>query len=131
MRMFLRNAAAAVMVAAALGVSAQGVPKYDIDIVDPADEATIFSDSGDVTVRATVTPALAKGDQVELLVDGEPAAPPGATLEFALSGIPRGQHVLQARIIDSTGNVGAISPSRIFFVWQASVLFPNRGLSGR
>src|SRR5882762_3911626 len=114
MRMFLRTAAAAVLAAAALGVPAQAVSKYDIDIVDPTEELTVFSDSGDVLVRATVAPALANGDRVELLVDGEPASRPGAVLKFPLSGIPRGQHVLQARIIDATGNVGSVSPSRTF-----------------
>ena len=130
-RTLLRTAAAAVMAAAALGAHAEEAQKYDVDILDPAEEVTVFSDSGDLLVRATVAPALAKGDRVELLVDGEPGAPPGAALEFPLSGIPRGLHVLQARIIDSTGNVRAVSPSRTFSVWQASLLFPNRFLSGR
>ncbi len=49
-----------------------------------------------------------------------------STLAFALSDIPRGEHQLQTRIIDSTGNVGSVSPSSTFYMWQASRLFPNR-----
>jgi len=60
MRTFSRAAAAAVMAAAVLGVHAQDAPKYDVDIVDPAEEVTVFSDSGDVLVRATVAPALSR-----------------------------------------------------------------------
>ena len=77
-------------------------------------------------VRVTVVPDLASGDQVELLVDGMPAAEPSTTLDFPLVGLVRGTHVLQARIIDSTGNVGSISPSITFYVWEASRLFPVR-----
>ena len=126
MRTLSSIVAAAALAVAALGASAQGVPNYDLDIVAPADGATVFSNTGDVLVRATAAPDLAKGDQVELLVDGVPAASPSATLEFPLSGIVRGQHMLQARIIDSAGNVGSVSPSSTFYVWHASRLFPNR-----
>jgi hypothetical protein len=78
----------------------------------------------------TIAPALASGDKVELLIDGAPVAPPMKSLDFPLSGIARGPHLLQARIIDSTGNVGSISPSSTFFVWEASRLFPIRGGRG-
>jgi hypothetical protein len=118
-------ATAAVLAVAAPGVTPRGTPNYDLDIVNPADEATVFSDNGDVSVRATVVPDLANGDQVEFLVDGLPIAPPTSVLDFPLYGIVHGQHMLQARIIDSTGNVGSISPSRTFYVWQASLLFPT------
>jgi hypothetical protein len=117
---------AAVIALAAFAVSAQQSSKYQLDIVDPANEATVFNNSGDVVARLTVAPDLANGDQVELLVDGLPAAPPSTTLDFPLSGLVRGTHLLQARIIDASGNVGSISPSLTFYVWQASRLFPNR-----
>jgi hypothetical protein len=107
-------------------VDAPDVPAYQLDIVDPANQATIFNNNGDVLVRVTVVPDLANGDQVELLVDGVPAAEPGTALEFPLTGLVRGTHMLQARIIDSSGNVGSISPSSTIYVWEASRLFPNR-----
>jgi len=120
MRMDLRIASAAILAVAACGVSAQEIPNYRVSIVSPASEAAVFNDNGDVWVRATVAPGLAKGDQIELLVDGEPAGSPATRLEFRLSGIVPGPHLLQARIIDSTGNVGSISPSSFFYVWQTS-----------
>ena len=126
MRTIARIATAAVLALAALGVSAQETSNYQVSIVDPAEEATVFNNSGDVLVRVTVVPSLASGDQVELLVDGFPAAAPGTTLDFPLSGLVRGTHKLQARIIDSTGNVGSVSPSSTFYVWEASRLFPVR-----
>jgi hypothetical protein len=108
------------------GARAADPSKYQLDIVDPANQATVFNNSGDVSVRVTAVPDLANGDQVELLVDGVPAAPPSTTLDFPLSGLVRGTHMLQARIIDATGNVGSISPSSTVYIWEASRLFPVR-----
>lgn len=102
--------------------SAQGIADYQLTIVNPPDEAAVFNDNGDVPVRATVMPDLAQGDQVELLVDGLPAAPASTALEFPLAGILPGPHRLQARILDATGNVRSVSPSIAFDVWQESLL---------
>jgi hypothetical protein len=90
---------------------------YVVNVVNPVDEAAVFDDNGDVRVRTAVAPPLANGAQVELLVDGLPAAPPSTSLDFPLAGIPEGSHRLQARVIDSTGNVQAVSPSIAFDVW--------------
>jgi hypothetical protein len=117
---------AATVALAAHGVVAQQTPGYDLAIVEPADGLTVFDDGGDVAVRVSVVPGLENGDQVELLLDGLPVAPPGASFEFPLSGVTRGEHQLQARIIDATGNVGSISPSSTVNVWQASLLFQPR-----
>ena len=113
---FARVAAVFTLVAvSAPGVTAQGGSTYQLSIVSPPDESTIFSDSGDVTVKATIAPPLAQGERVEFLVDGMPAGPPTTSLEFSLSGTARGQHLLQARVIDTTGNVAAISQSETFY----------------
>jgi hypothetical protein len=126
MRRLVHIIAAGVLAASACGAQAQGAAGYRLEIVAPADDATVFNDSGDVVVKTSVVPPLAPGDQVELLVDGLPAAPPAATLEFPLAGLVRGPHQVQARIIDATGNVGSISPSSAFDMWEASRLFPSR-----
>jgi hypothetical protein len=117
--------AAAVLALTALGAAAQAGSGYAIQIVSPADAATVFSDSGDVPVQVAVVPALAAGDRVELLVDGTAVAPPMALLDFPLNGITRGEHALEARVIDATGNVASSSPASIFYVWQESLLFPS------
>ncbi len=99
---------------------------YDVNIVSPADLETVFSDSGDVQVHASVVPDLAAGDRLELLVDGDSIGPPSPILEIPLYGMTRGEHVLQARVIDSTGNVASTSPPSVVYIWQASLRFPNR-----
>ena len=112
--------------AAPMFVVAAPTGRYDVDIVSPGDLATVFSDSGDFSVRTKVVPDLAAGDRLEFLLDGTPIGPPSPILELPLYGITRGEHVLQARIIDSTGNVASVSPASVVYVWQASLLFPNR-----
>jgi hypothetical protein len=125
----IRMAAAALAAATALGAGAQQSSSYRLSIGDPADQSTVYSDSGEMTVQVAVSPDLVPGDSVELLVDGDPAGPPTTTLEFPLSAMARGEHVLQARIIDTTGNVGSVSAPTTFYVWAASLLFPNRHAS--
>ena len=127
MRMLMSIVIAAVLAVPAPGAVASGSSRYNVDIVSPKDQETLFSDSGDFSVRTRVTPDLEAGDTLEFLVDGTPVAPPSRGLEFDLTDIPRGQHVLRARVIDSTDNVAAISPPSIVYVWQASLLFPSRG----
>ena len=125
MRTLLRLIAAAALAVPMLA-AAETARHYDVDIVSPADLATVFNDNGDFQVRTTVTPDLAAGDRLEFLVDGDPIGPPSPILEIPLYGITRGEHALQARIIDSTGNVASFSPPIVVYVWQASLLFPNR-----
>jgi hypothetical protein len=67
-----------------------------------------------------IEPPLAGSDRIELLVDGDPAGEPSSSLDFQLAGMVRGQHVLQVRVIDATGNVGAVSPSSVFYVGPSS-----------
>ncbi len=126
MRVLLSVLTAAVLAAPTLGAAAPRAGSYDVDIVSPTDQQTVFSDSGDFTVHTTVVPDLAAGDRLEFLVDGTPIGPPSPILELPLNGVTRGEHVLQARIIDSTGNVASISPATVVYVWQASLLFPSR-----
>jgi hypothetical protein len=109
-------ATAATALALALGAPsafAQEAANYRLQIVEPADEATVSSDVG---IRASVAPQLARGDDVEVLLDGESVSAPTSALEFRVADLAPGPHLLQARIIDSTGNVGSISPPSFFYV---------------
>jgi hypothetical protein len=121
MRILSTLVTAAVLAVPAVGAAAPAAGSYEVDIVSPTDQQTVFSDSGDFSVQTMVVPDLAMGDRLEFLVDGEPVAPPSPILEFPLYGIPRGEHVLQARVIDSSGNVASISQPSVVYVWQASL----------
>jgi hypothetical protein len=126
--LLLRGTIFVVLVLAAGVVSAQLSRNYQLAIVTPADDGTVFDDNGDTFVQASIEPPLSQGDRVELLVDGFPVAAPGSSLEFELQGIGSGPHLLQARVLDATGNVAAISPSSNFQVGEPAGLAPTRAV---
>jgi len=104
------------------------VSVYDsIAVTKPADGSTVFNNAGNVDVTVVVSPALrvGAGDQIVLLVDGRRTAAQSAT-RFQLSGIVRGEHTLEAQVVDSSGYTLISSNSVKFYMWQASRLFLNR-----
>jgi hypothetical protein len=106
----------------------RAAPAYSsIAIVQPANEATVFDNAGDVEVRVAVSPApdLDAGHRIALLLDGQQAALQSAT-HFRLGALVRGEHRLEARIVDRYGNTVIASAPVKFYLWQASRLFPNR-----
>ena len=110
------------------GTQAETASVYDaIAVTKPADGSTVFNNAGNVEVTVDVSPALRvdAGDQVVLFVDGHGTAAQSAT-RFNLSGIVRGEHTLEAQVVDSSGNVLMSSKPVKFYMWQASRLFLNR-----
>jgi hypothetical protein len=116
--------ACAILAVPVLAAAQPDAAPYQLAIVQPADESTVFDDNGDVTVRLASTPRIEAGDQLEVLLDGVPAETSG--LEVALTGVDPGLHVLRARVIDSTGNLSALSSSTVFYMRKPSILYPNR-----
>ncbi len=101
---------------------------YDsIAVAQPANDATVFDNGGNVDVTVAVSPALDKGagDRIELILDGRRVSLQSAG-QFKLSGIARGEHSLEARVVDGSGNLLISSSPVKFHMWQASRLFPNR-----
>jgi hypothetical protein len=98
-----------------------------IAVTKPVDGSTVFNNAGDMEVTVAVSPALRAdaGDRIVLLVDGGRTAEQSAT-HFQLSGIVRGEHTLEARVVDVSGNTLISSKPVKFYMWQASRLFLNR-----
>jgi hypothetical protein len=124
-------ALAAVLASAyAIDASAQSgmTSSYDsIAVVKPAGGSTVFNNAGNVAVTVAVSPALRAraGDRIALILDGRRISVRRAT-RFKLSGIARGEHSLEAQVVDSSGNALISSNPVKFYLWQASRLFPNR-----
>lgn len=93
----------------------------------PGNETTVFDNEGAVPVEIEISPALTlgPGDRIELFLDGEPVRQRNGNA-FALVGIERGTHRLQARIVDAGGGTIVESDPVTFHMWQASRLFPGR-----
>jgi hypothetical protein len=96
-----------------------------VSIVAPQNEETVHDNSGNVAVQVAVSGGKRAGDQLVLLLDGNPVPGRGDS-RFMLTGVDRGTHTLQAQLIDSSGSPRASSPVVTFYMWQASRLSPLR-----
>ena len=96
-----------------------------IDIVVPSAQQTMHDNAGNVDVQIAAALEPARGEQVEVWLDGRLVAR-GPQTDFRLGGVERGEHTLQARLVDRKGRTLAVSQPVAFHLWQASRLFPNR-----
>lgn len=96
-----------------------------IDIVAPLAQETLHDNTGNVDVHIATAPELARGQQIEVWLDGRLIAR-GPQTAFRLDGVERGEHMLQARLVDRNGRTLAASEQVTFHLWQASRLFQNR-----
>ena len=98
-----------------------------LTLTDPEPDATIWDNPGDLLVVYTLEPDLRTklGHRMVVSVDGEAVAPVNGT-KVELKNIDRGTHQLQARIIDSDGEVLIESQTAAVHLHRQSVNFPNR-----
>ena len=96
----------------------------EIAIAQPANEQTVHSNLGELTVSVRVTGA-APGSRVRLSVDGR-AQPTTEGRVIALRGLDRGTHVLRAELLAADGQVIAASPPVTVYLWHASRRNPHR-----
>lgn len=95
-------------------------------IVSPNDEQTIpTGQAGNVQVQLAIEPALRQGDRVQLRVDGNLRQSPMHTRVFALTQLERGEHRLQAELVDAQGTVLLATPAVTLYVQRASVNLPR------
>ncbi|OOE78576.1 hypothetical protein BZG25_11930 [Salinivibrio sp. ML198] len=104
-----------------------------ITLVHPSDGATLRSNPGKVSVKATLAPAASPSDQVQLVMDGNPVqahpkqtrSASQLTLQWHLSPIDRGTHRFQVRYLES-GKVIASSSEHQVYLHRAHVNQPHR-----
>lgn len=114
----------AVPVSLSLWLLASTANAADIEIFQPRSEETVHNNNGDVTVE--IMALLDSSYTIRLLIDGERAAPDSRDLTFRLQGIERGEHTLEALILDERGYVVTRSQPVKFFLFHASSRFPSR-----
>ncbi|WP_245392579.1 DUF4124 domain-containing protein [Salinicola halimionae] len=94
-------------------------------IASPRNQQTLpTGQAGNVQVQLSIEPALQRGDRVQLRVDGEVRQSPMHTSVFALSQLERGEHRLQAELVDAQGRVRLATPTVTLYVQRASVNLP-------
>ena len=116
---------AALLLAAANGLAAAA----GLTITRPASGATVHDNEGRLSVEVAIedNAVLPRGYGIRLLLDGAPAAPDYRGTQFELQAVERGEHRLQALIVDEDGRVLTRSPTVDFTLWQAS----SRNQTGR
>jgi len=100
-----------------------------IKIVQPAAEETVRDNAGNIAVRIELEPELLDeaGHRVQFFLDGEPIGEPSSGPITNLANVDRGDHQVEAAVIDVTGKeILRSSPVR-FFLQRYSILnAPNK-----
>lgn len=90
-----------------------------LSVASPASEETLWNIEGELNVTLALTPALQPGHQVRVYFDGNPR--PVAGTSFQLTEVYRGEHNLQAEILDASGTLMIRSVPSRFYVQQNTV----------
>lgn len=112
---------------AAVGTSEESLSYTMIRIVSPPEGEAIWATGGVFTVEVETVPALQPGHGITLTLNGnEMPGMPVATTRIGVTGLIRGEHTLQAAVVDASGQMQIFSPEIKFNVLQASVNQPQR-----
>lgn len=96
-----------------------------LEISRPSAEETLWNIGATLDVTLDLQPSLQPGHRVRVYFDGEPRDVSGT--RFTLGEVYRGEHNLQAEIVDANGNVMIRSEPSRFYVQQTSVINPRGG----
>ncbi|MBE9548474.1 MAG: hypothetical protein IMF09_03630 [Proteobacteria bacterium] len=94
-------------------------------ITSPADEENIWGSGAKVMVQVSLPGSLVAGDRIQVSLDGA-VQPPLVGSTVVLSGLDRGEHSVQARIVNSKGRVMASSPIIRFYMKQSQAVVVPR-----
>ncbi len=96
-----------------------------LNVVQPTHQETLWNIGGVLDVTLEVAPALQAGHRLGLYMDGVLADIPAMSRQFQLTDVFRGQHTLQAVIVDAQGTEILRSVAVTIMVQQTSLLNPN------
>jgi hypothetical protein len=97
-------------------------------ITQPADGAAFNNGAGDVDVSVNLVPALRTdlGHGLSLTMDGKPVLQNSTRMNVALVDVDRGEHVLEAFVVDASGQVVFQSAPVRFSLQRTSLFLPGR-----
>ena len=75
------------------------------DITSPGNEASIRDNLGNVKVTFNIEPALDKGHSIQLYLNASAYQEPKTSTSILMENIDRGTHTIQAKLLDSNGEV--------------------------
>ncbi len=99
-----------------------------VTILAPGQHDTVHNNAGTMAVAVTVEPPLNpdEGTAIRILLDGKPVTADSTSLSYVLQDIDRGEHWLQALVVDRLGQTLSVSDTVYFTMWQASIQNPAR-----
>lgn len=92
-------------------------------ITTPVNDASIWNNTGNITVNISLTPALQEDHQIQLQLDGSTTLIKSSSHTFL--NIDRGTHSLKASVINQHGTILISSPLITFHIKRHSILFPR------
>ena len=92
-----------------------------LEISAPSNDAAVRENAGNITISVDLSPALKKGDSLQIIMDGSVVQTASAT-SVALENVDRGSHQLIAQVIDDDGNVVISSEPITFHMLRYSQL---------
>lgn len=98
---------------------------YQLTIVNPAMEATVISNQGEVAVQSDVSPPLAAHHKLRLVLDNNQQSPLQQSSNFRLLGVERGEHQLQLQALDQNGKLIAESTVTTFYLRKTTIASPK------
>ena len=106
--------------------AAQSAPRAggytSLEIVRPLQGETLWNIGSKLAVSLRMSPPLADGDRIRLLLDGRKLTDlPTGELDITIDEVYRGQHTLQAEIESSRGETLTQSPIKTFYVQQTTI----------
>jgi len=94
---------------------------YEVEINQPAMNATIRDNTGSVYVAGRIKPIFKRGLKIQLYLDDKPYEEPQAHSMFVLRNIDRGEHIIKMKLLNEKGKVIASSKPITFYMHRASV----------
>ena len=94
---------------------------YGDRVSTPADGSTIPMGPGNFTVTATISPALASGERLQLLLDGAATGAPQRGASWQLSNVFRGEHKLSVQRLGRSGDILHTSDASVVYVLRPSI----------
>lgn len=92
-----------------------------ISIASPAPGATIPPGYEQIPVKVSTEPGLQTGHLIQLMFNGKPYGSPSFTTSFSISPLIRGEHSIQARVLDSNNDIVGQSGTTTVHVKRHSI----------
>ena len=106
--------------------AAEESPYELVRIIRPTPEETIWTAEGRVNIQLDVRPALERGHQFQVVLDGMPQGITATSLNISITGVERGKHTLRIDVVDRAGKRLNSSAVVTFFLQAPDTSRPQR-----